>query len=223
MTEPAAPPVRDFFWFEARMRTAIAIAVAFAAYFLLGRFAPATRVIAAWDGFAITLLALIWSAMLASQVSQIRERAKIQDVSRLVVFTFTIGAACLSIFAVIALLSAAKQSNHVALHAALSIAAVLGSWALVHTMFALRYAHIYYGEGDSTEKPAAGLEFPSDDCPNYLDFAYFSFVIGMTCQVSDVQITSKGLRSLALVHGMLSFAFNTVILALTINTISGLL
>jgi uncharacterized membrane protein len=90
-------------------------------------------------------------------------------------------------------------------------------------MFGLRYAHLYYGEGDSADKPIGGLEFPSDDSPGYVDFAYFSFVIGMTCQVSDVQITSKSLRSLALIHGVLSFCFNTVILALTINTISGLL
>ncbi|MGA3171187.1 MAG: DUF1345 domain-containing protein [Chthoniobacteraceae bacterium] len=223
MTRPAAPPVRDFFWFEARMRTAIAIVVALAAYFALGLFtSTATRVIAAWDGFAVTLLALIWSAMLASGIGQIRERAKIQDVSRLVVFTFTIGAACLSMFAVVALLSAAKQSSHLALHVVLSVVAVLGSWTLVHTMFALRYAHIYYGEGDSTEKPLGGLDFPSDDSPNYLDFAYFSFVIGMTCQVSDVQVSSPEMRRLALIHGLISFLFNTAILAMFVNIVAGL-
>jgi uncharacterized membrane protein len=90
-------------------------------------------------------------------------------------------------------------------------------------MFAMRYAHAYYGDGKSGDKHAGGLEFPSDDTPDYLDFAYFSFVIGMTCQVSDVQITAKSLRTLALIHGILSFCFNTIILALTINTVSGLL
>jgi uncharacterized membrane protein len=89
-------------------------------------------------------------------------------------------------------------------------------------MFTLRYAHYYYGEGDGA-KAVGGLEFPNDDAPDYLDFAYFSFVIGMTAQVSDVAISSKSLRTLALVHGILSFCFNTVILALTINTVSGLL
>jgi uncharacterized membrane protein len=90
-------------------------------------------------------------------------------------------------------------------------------------MFGMRYAHTYYGDNESSDAPVGGLEFPGDTSPDYRDFAYFSFVIGMTCQVSDVQITSKSLRTLALIHGILSFCFNTVILALTINTVSGLL
>jgi uncharacterized membrane protein len=169
------------------------------------------------------LLALIWISIFASGIDHIRYRARKQDLSALLIFVLTITGACLSVFAVIALLSASKNSQHVGLHAALSVVAVLSSWVLVHTMFGLRYAHLYYGEGDSDDEPIGGLEFPSDDSPGYLDFAYFSFVIGMTCQVSDVQISSKRLRSLALVHGILSFCFNTAILALTVNTISGLL
>ena len=206
------------------MRCVIAAGLAAAAYFLLRGFtSAATCAIAAWDTFAVTLLALIWLAMSVSEIEHIRYRARTQDLSRLLIFIFTIAAACSSIFAVIALLSAAKKSSHIGLHAALSVIAVLSSWTLVHTMFSLRYAHIFYGEGESDDKPIGGLEFPGDEKPGYLDFAYFSFVIGMTCQVSDVQISSKGLRSLALIHGILSICFNTVILALTINTISGLL
>ena len=90
----------------------------------------------------------------------------------------------------------------------------------MHTVFALRYAHIYYGDSDDPNEHAGGLEFPRDDAPDYLDFAYFAFVIGMTCQVSDVGISSKPLRRLALLQGVLSFGFNTVILALAINTIA---
>jgi uncharacterized membrane protein len=163
------------------------------------------------------------AAYLSSGIADIRFRARAQDLSKLVIFIFTIAAACLSIFAVVALLSAAKNGSHVGLHAALSGIAVLSAWTLLHTMFTLRYAHFYYGEGESPAQLIGGLDFPSDDHPGYLDFAYFSFVIGMTCQVSDVQISSKSLRKLALIHGILSFCFNTVILALTINTISGLL
>lgn len=220
----ANPPPRHIFHLEARMRSVVAALIGVASYFVLHRFASTpTCVIAAWDSFALALLALIWIAILSSGIDHIRYRARTQDLSRLLIFVFTVGAACSSIFAVVFLLSAVKKTGHLGLHATLSVVAILASWTLVHTMFAMRYAHSYYGEGDSSDEPVGGLEFPSDDSPDYLDFAYFSFVIGMTCQVSDVQITSKRLRTLGLIHGILSFCFNTVILALTINTISGLL
>ena len=224
MSATSPPPPRHFLNLEARTRSLIAAAVGVVTYFVLRAFASApTCIIAAWDGFAITLLTLIWIAIFASGIDRIRYRARTQDLSSFFIFVFTIAAACCSVFAVVFLLSAARKTSHLGLHATLSILAVLASWTLVHTMFAMRYAHFYYDEGVSANEPVGGLEFPSDDKPGYLDFAYFSFVIGMTCQVSDVQISSKSLRSLALIHGVLSFCFNTVILALTINTISGLL
>jgi uncharacterized membrane protein len=105
-----------------------------------------------------------------------------------------------------------------------AIAGMLLSWFLVHTFFALRYAHLFYG--DHKTKPdihAGGLIFPSEQHPDYLDFAYFSFVLGMTFQVSDVQVTSKQLRRVAMLHGILSFGFNTFIVALTINVIAGMM
>ncbi len=209
---------------EPKMRSLVALCVAAAAYFAVhSRASAATAVIAGWDGFALTLLGLIWYSIFASGIDHIRQSARSQDLSRYLIFVFTIAAACLSIFAVIALLSAAKKTSHLGLHAALSVVAVACAWTLVHTMFTLRYAHAYYGDGEEPDGQAGGLEFPGDNAPGYLDFAYFSFVIGMTAQVSDVQITAKPLRVLALVHGILSFCFNTVILALTINTVSGLL
>jgi uncharacterized membrane protein len=219
-----APPRGHFLDLEPRMRCVVALAIGVAGFFGVKSYAsPATAIIAGWDGFALSLLGLLWAAILGSGIDQIRYRARTQDLSRVVIFFFTIAAACSSIFAVIFLLSAAKNTAYLGLHATLSILAVLASWTLVHTMFAMRYAHAFYGEGDRAKAHIGGLEFPSDDAPDYLDFAYFSFVIGMTCQVSDVQITAKGLRALALIHGVLSFCFNTVILALTINTLSGLL
>jgi Predicted membrane protein len=92
-------------------------------------------------------------------------------------------------------------------------------------VYSLRYAHTYYGDSDQAglQQHAGGLIFPGDRPPNYFDFAYFSFVIGMTCQVSDVQITSRRMRRITLFHSILSFGFNTLILALLINTVSGLL
>jgi len=223
MTAPA-PPASHFLNLEARTRSVIALVIGVAAFFMFRPLSSQpTAIIAAWDSFSLSLLALIWFSILTSGIDHMRYRARTEDLSRSVIFIFTIAAACSSIFAVIFLLSSARNTAHIGLHATLSVLAILSSWCLVHTMFAMRYAHFFYDEGANPDTQAGGLEFPSDDSPDYLDFAYFSFVIGMTCQVSDVQIASKRLRTLALIHGILSFAFNTIILALTINTVSGLL
>ncbi len=94
---------------------------------------------------------------------------------------------------------------------------------MTHTTFAFRYAHEYYEAPAGAEKVDGGLQFPGEEQPDYLDFLYFSMVLGMTFQVSDVQITSRKFRRLATVHGLLSFLFNTIILALTVNIAAGLL
>ena len=105
----------------------------------------------------------------------------------------------------------------------IAILGMLFSWLLVHTIFTVRYAHLYYrNDPDQPEMHVGGLKFPSEDRPDFLDFAYFSFVLGMTFQVSDVEISSKTIRRIALFHGLLSFGYNTVIVALTINIIAGL-
>ena len=97
------------------------------------------------------------------------------------------------------------------------------SWLMTHATFALRYAHEFYSRDLSPTQIDRGLEFPGTERPDYLDFAYFSLVLGMTFQVSDVQITSRKLRRLATLHGMVSFLFNTIIVALTVNLAAGLL
>src|SRR6185503_3941088 len=151
-----------------------------------------------------------------------------QDLSRTLIFIFVVVAACAGLFAVGFLFFGRKemaQSPHFFSQLVMGLVAVISSWMLVHTVFGLRYAHTYYGDPDGPQGPrshAGGLLFPGDREPDYMDFAYFSFVIGMTFQVSDVQITTREFRTLVLVHGMLSFGFNTVILALTINTVSNL-
>jgi len=172
------------------------------------------------------MLALAWTAIVKANPKQILMTATLQDSSRTIIFFLLVAAACTSLFAVAFLLGTAKglPKNQLAGHVALSIITVLCSWLLMQTVFTLRYAHLFYGGSNTTrpDHPAGGLDFPHERQPEYLEFAYFAFVIGMTCQVSDVQITSRTLRRLALLHGILSFAFNAVILALTINIISGL-
>jgi uncharacterized membrane protein len=100
---------------------------------------------------------------------------------------------------------------------------LLASWLMMQASFALRYAHEYYSRSPGRPDIDGGLSFPSEDHPDYMDFMYFALVLGMTFQVSDVQITSRKLRRLAALHGLLSFLFNTIIVALTVNLAAGLL
>jgi uncharacterized membrane protein len=150
----------------------------------------------------------------------------LQDSSRTLIFAFIIVAACMSLLAVILVLREHKAFQKTGgLHLSMAALAVIESWLLIHTVFALHYAHAFYRSEQEAEAEGTGggMIFPGEHKPDYEDFAYFSFVIGMTCQVSDVNVTSRSMRRLALLHGLLSFAFNTVILALSINIISGLL
>ena len=214
---------------DARHRLVIGLVAATAVSLSLrGHVRPSTEVIATWDTFVFCVLFLAWLTILTTPVHKLRSRAKEQDVSRLVIFVFVVVAACAALFAVGFLISVNKAElrGHLTAHLILALGTVIFSWSVVHTSFGLRYAHAFYGDSDDPDakERAGGLLFPGgEQMPDYFDFAYFSFVIGMTCQVSDVQITSRGMRRLALVHSVLSFGFNTVILALLINTVSGFL
>ncbi len=208
------------------------MAVAIAVFALLyGRIAFATEIVSAWDAFATSALVLTWSIISTQDPYEVRRSAPLQDSSRTSIFVLVVFAAVVSLFAVFLLLGGAKSGGSspspaygVAFHIALSVAAIVLSWALVHTLFALRYAHHYYADAHKVAKDdiEGGLMFPGDENPDYGDFAYFSFIIGMTCQVSDVQISSKHMRRLATVHGLIAFTFNTAILALFVNIVAGL-
>lgn len=109
------------------------------------------------------------------------------------------------------------------LHQLMFITSVAFAWIILHLSFTFRYAHLYYGdENENYKKHARGLDFPDDEHPDYIDFAYYSFTIGMTFQVSDVTVKTKGLRRLTLVHSLFSFLFNTILVAITINEIINL-
>ena len=172
-------------------------------------------------------LLMSWWVMLRATPATMRQNAQRQDEGRLVILGVVTAAACVSILAIGFMLKDAKNASGsiVFLHVVLAAVTILGSWLLVHTIFALHYAHGYYQDGDKTleDCKAEGLDFPGDIEPDYWDFLYFSFVIGMTSQVSDVQIESREMRRLGLLHGVLSFFFNTAIVAMSINLIAGLI
>lgn len=154
-----------------------------------------------------------------------RRYARTGDIGRLVILSLITMAACSSLLAIGFIL----QDKGVApkllfLHLTLSLFTIVGSWLLVHTIFAFHYANLYYQPAPTlNECQSGGLDFPGEVEPDYGDFLYFSFVIGMTNQVSDVQITSPSIRRLALLHSVLSFFFNTMILAMSVNIIAGLI
>lgn len=182
-----------------------------------------------WVAFAATLLILAWILMLSMHPQNIKANAEKEDSSSYVIFLFVLLAASISLFAIVFLLQTIPNESRrgLSLHIILAIASIACSWTLIHTIFTLRYAHLYYIEEDQNQfdvqQKLPGLTFPDEEDPDYLDFAYFSFVLGMTFQVSDVVINSKRIRRLALLHGLLSFVYNTVIVALSINIISGII
>jgi uncharacterized membrane protein len=213
---------------DARHRLILGLAAGVVVFLVShGHLRFASAAIAGWNAFALMILVLDWLTILTTPLRKIRELAQQQDLSRLLVFLFVVSSACAALFAVGFLISVHKGETrgHLTVHLLLTLLTVISSWMLVHTVFGLRYAHAFYGDSDQpgVHQHAGGLIFPGDRPPDYFDFAYFSFVVGMTCQVSDVQITSRRMRRLTLVHSVLSFGFNTIILALLINTVSGLL
>ena len=155
---------------------------------------------------------------------RMRARARMQDPLRPLLFSVVIAAAAIS-FVALGFMLGKDAGGHVAIGLRIVIAglAVLASWTLTHTTFALHYAHLYYGDNplQKGEQDRGGLKFPEEGTPDFWDFLYYSFVVGMTCQVSDVQVTSRHMRRLTLGHGVLAFLFNAVILALAVNFIAG--
>lgn len=180
-----------------------------------------------WIGFALTIIVFNWIIILTSHPREVRKIAKLQDSSRTFLFIFIITASVVSLIAIIFLLKSSKGISGTIKHEhiLLAISAVAVSWWLVHTIFSLRYAHLYYDTETDDGKPlkGGGLEFPDTKEPDFLDFMYFGFVVGMTFQVSDVEISDRTIRRLCLLHGLISFTFNTAIVALSINVISGMI
>ena len=137
-----------------------------------------------------------------------------EDEGRFAILILTVLAALASLGTIVAELGTSQGAGRTPGQLALATVTIVLSWLLVHTIFALNYAHDYYGEHGAKK---SGLKFPDEDDPDYWDFVYFSFVIGMTCQVSDVAVASQSIRRTVNAHGVVSFFFNTALLALTVN------
>ncbi|MGL9618842.1 DUF1345 domain-containing protein [Bradyrhizobium sp. U531] len=203
-------PVRLIY---ARPRTFIAIAAGILVSLLLpGSYRLVTRLLFGWDALIAVYLVLVYAMMLCNDHQHIRRAAAMQDDGRFVILLVTATGAFASIAAIVSELGTPHRGVQ---ELTIAISTIALSWAAVHTTFALHYAHDYY----RGTKPG-GLQFPSgdkEDHADYWDFVYFSFVIGMTAQVSDVGITGKTIRRTATAHGIVSFIYNTALLALTVN------
>lgn len=177
-----------------------------------------------WEAFALIYLLITWSIFFTRSVDEIRTLARVDDGGRTFVYGFILVASLASMIIVLLLiLSKDAGGTSMAVYLPVAIGGILISWWLVHTTFSIHYANLYYDDDETDQtKHAGGLSFPHTKTPDYLDFAYFAFVIGMTFQVSDVQISSRKVRRLALVHGLLSFFLNTFAVALTVNLIAGI-
>jgi uncharacterized membrane protein len=178
-----------------------------------------------WDVYALSYCITSWVVFFTHTHSEIRQHAREEDGSRIFVYLIIFLSSLASLFAVsLLIISPNTAETSAILSVPIAVIGMLLSWMIVHITFTFHYAHFYYDDDEdgNSHKNVGGLNFPNETKPDYLDFAYFSFVIGMTFQVSDVQISDRKLRRLVLLHSLLSFTLNTFVVALTINLIAGL-
>jgi len=188
---------------------------------------PLLRIMICWDVFAFCYLTISWITFRYVSTDRIRYVAKNQDSSHRVIFIILFLATIFSLIVIFLLLkSRGEWDLNKGLVAFIYLLGIFFSWMLLHTIYTFHYAHLYYGKdkGKETKADEGGLRFPGKDLnydknPNYIDFAYFSFVIGMTFQVSDVTIDSRRIRGNVLFHSLLSFGFNVVIISICVNAI----
>lgn len=184
-------------------------------------FGWALRAVAGWDVGASVVAGLCWWIIVHHDAEGTRRRASSEDPGRNTVWAMVLVASAFSLFAAVFVLREARHQpiEQQTLFVAMCLLAVGAAWGLTHTAYALRYAHLYYRDDDDGE---GGLEFPGKEPPNYFDFAYFAFTVGMCFQVSDVTISNRTLRRAVLAHALLSFAYNTAIIAVALNVVIGL-
>ena len=185
-----------------------------AAVFGTGRIAP----LIGWDVLALVFCGWVWAGVWGLDAGETRRHARREDPSRELADLMLLGASLASLVAVGAVLFGAghARGNAEYYQAGLALFSVFVSWTLVHTVFTLKYARIYYNE------PAGGIGFNQEAQARYSDFAYLAFTVGMTFQVSDTNITDGDMRRAVLRQALLSYPLGAVIIAASINLVSGL-
>ena len=233
MTTPPAPfAIATARAFRDRPRMTSAVVVGLAVALLLwlspNNLSPSTRAILAWDFAVTTFIALMMAMMFKSDILQIQARSAAQDEGQGLTLTLSVFAATASILAIAIELSLAKTDHGLvkALRVALAFVTIGLSWFFTHLIFALHYAHEYYSPETCPDAAGhaerGGLKFPGYEPPDYWDFVHFSVVIGVASQTADIEFTGKPLRRIGTLHSVLSFVYNTIALALTINLLAGL-
>jgi uncharacterized membrane protein len=215
---------------RARPRLFLSLAVAIACYLLWPRDVVwVTRVLIAWNIGTCLYIALYLVMIAKSDNRTIRWRARVTDEGKFVILILTTVAATASLVAIFAQLAITKDLKGFdkGLHLGLAGLTIVSAWVFIHLSFALHYAHEFFDEhktlAGETAAIVGGLNFPGTDEPDYWDFLYFSFIVGVASQTADVSITSKAMRRTSLAHSILAFFFNSAILALTINIAAGLI
>lgn len=187
----------------------------------------ATRGLVGWCVAAVAYLLPAWWLAETSTAEGTRMRSQQLDQPQAWILLIMLVAVGVAVGVIAMLLQQVPQlcGGHRVGHIALGLAGLACSWLVIHTIYAFHYAHRYYqreqkesAKGPNAEHP--GLKFPGKSEPDYFDFLYYSFVVGMTSQVSDVQVTSREMRRITLVHGVLAFTFNMLVLALSINVVA---
>ncbi len=216
---------RNFFhvvWLAVRARPRMVISLIFGALVLF--FSPSdvgtTRALLAWNASAILFIVLILVMMGRTRAEDIRDHSTAEEEGRFTVLTLVIAAAVMALIAIGVEIFAVKemQGSSRMLRLALTFGTVITSWAFVHVVFAIYYAHEFHAEMKGGKKALrGGLQFPGENLPDYWDFIYFSFTVGMTAQTSDVVVVSRRMRRLVIVHGLVAFVFTTAVIALTVN------
>jgi uncharacterized membrane protein len=226
MAQPHSPLHITYRSLRARPRMVIAALFGLAA----GLFIPAdsfvTHALLGWNAGVLLFMVLILAMMARTTAAKIRDRSIAEAEGRLTVLTLIIAAAGMILIAIALGIFSAKelQGTSRALRLALTFITVIDSWAFVHIVFTLYYAHEYHAEVKGKRgKPRGGLKFAGDELPDYWDFLYFSLTVGMTAQTSDTAVESRRMRRLTMVHGLVSFIFTTAVIALTVNLAAQLL
>jgi uncharacterized membrane protein len=204
---------------DARSRLGLSTAVGIVVFIPVLIFAEwQVAILAGWDATAAVFVLLVYLSTRRTNSAATKELAMKEDDSRVVSEAILVGASVFSLVGVVFALLAARsaQKDLKTGITALVVISVLFSWAAVHTIFTLRYARLYYGE-------AGGIDFHTDEAPDYGDFLYVALTLGMTFQVSDTNISSRAIRRTAIQHALLSYMFGVAVFATTINIVATLL